>query len=204
MLTSPAHAWLLLDYGETISTAHDDAAMRQLADLTGQEITEFRQRYWALRPDYDLGQPADMYWSRVLRRAPSDVGALVQTLTTIDIDGWLHLNPHTLHTVLTHADRTGARLAVMSNAPEALAEAIDRSVWARDFQRLFYSCRLGHLKPNPKAFTVVLDELGADPAEVLFVDDRVENTQAADRLGMATITFTSAKALARALDAGLR
>jgi FMN phosphatase YigB (HAD superfamily) len=45
----------------------------------------------------------------------------------------------------------------------------------------------------------VLRDRGAKPDEVLFIDDRAENTAAARNLGMRTITFTSASALDREL-----
>jgi HAD superfamily hydrolase (TIGR01509 family) len=40
----------------------------------------------------------------------------------------------------------------------------------------------------------VLNDLDLQPGEVLFIDDRAENTAAARDLGMRTITFTSALA----------
>ena len=95
--------------------------------------------------------------------------------------------------------RTGARLALLSNAPEPLARAIDRHPWSRHFDHRYYSCRLGAAKPAPEAFQLVLGDLGARPDEVLFIDDRAENTRAARDLGMRTITFTSAADLDREL-----
>ena len=97
---------------------------------------------------------------------------------------------------------TGAQLALLSNAPEPLARAIDRSRWSRHFDHRYYSCRLGAAKPDPRAFELVLSDLGAQPDEVLFIDDRAENTRAAGDLGMHTITFTSASALHRSLRPG--
>jgi FMN phosphatase YigB (HAD superfamily) len=48
----------------------------------------------------------------------------------------------------------------------------------------------------------VLADLGAQPEQVLFIDDRAENTRTARDLGMHTITFTSASALDRSFLAG--
>jgi FMN phosphatase YigB (HAD superfamily) len=45
----------------------------------------------------------------------------------------------------------------------------------------------------------VISDLGAEPGEVLFIDDRAENTRAARDLGMHAITFTSASDLDREL-----
>ena len=93
-------------------------------------------------------------------------------LTSIDVHGWLRLNPLTLRTLFGYAQRTGAPLALLSNAPEPLARAIDRSPWSQHFDHRYYSCRLGAAKPDPRAFQLVLSDLGVPPDEVLFIDDR--------------------------------
>jgi HAD superfamily hydrolase (TIGR01509 family) len=45
----------------------------------------------------------------------------------------------------------------------------------------------------------VISDLGQRPGEVLFIDDRAENTRAARELGLHAITFTSAGDLDREL-----
>jgi putative hydrolase of the HAD superfamily len=123
----------------------------------------------------------------------------VNRLTTIDVHGWLRLNSLTVRTLLAHVRVTGAKLALLSNAPEPLARAIDHCFWSRHFDHRYYSCRLSAAKPDPRAFQIVLHDLGAQSGEVLFIDDRAENTLTARDLGMHTITFTSASDLDREL-----
>jgi putative hydrolase of the HAD superfamily len=156
-------------------------------------------RYWQHRPAYDLGQPPAEYWSEVLARDLSRSPQLVDRLTDVDVHGWLRPNPLTLPTLLRRVRRTGIQLALLSNAPEPIAQAIDHSRWSQHFDHCYYSCRLDAAKPDPRAFQIVLRGLGAKPDEVLFIDDRAENTAAARNLGMRTITFTSASALDREL-----
>ncbi len=67
---------------------------------------------------------------------------LVDQLVEVDITGWMTLNPTTLATIMDFSGRTGVRLALLSNAPEPLANAIDSSKWSDSFDRRFYSCRL--------------------------------------------------------------
>ena len=186
---------LLVDYGEVISAPLPEDTITDLAALAGQPRAAFLHNYWQHRPAYDLGQPPAEYWSEVLARDLSSSPQLVDRLTEADVRGWLQPNPLTLPTLLRRVRRTGVQLALLSNAPEPLARAIDDSRWSRDFDRCYYSCRLGAAKPDPRAFQIVLRDLGAQPDEVLFIDDRAENTAAAGNLGMRTITFTSATAL---------
>jgi putative hydrolase of the HAD superfamily len=190
---------LLVDYGEVLSAPLAEEAIADLAALAGQPRASFLDRYWRFRPPYDLGQPALEYWSAVLDRDLSGSPRLADRLTRVDVRGWLWRNPLTLRALLGHADRTGARLALLSNAPEPLARAIDQHHWSRHFDHRYYSCRLGVAKPDPEAFRLVISDLGAEPGEVLFIDDRAENTRTARDLGMRTITFTSASDLDREL-----
>jgi putative hydrolase of the HAD superfamily len=190
---------LLVDYGEVISTPLPEETITDLAALAGQPRAIFLDRYWRHRPAYDLGQLPGDYWSEVLARDLSRSPQVVDLLTDIDVHGWLRPNPLTLPTLLHRVRRTGIQLALLSNAPEPIARAIDHSSWSRHFDECYYSCRLGAAKPDPRAFQIVLRGLGAKPDEVLFIDDRAENTAAARNLGVRTITFTSAAALDREL-----
>jgi putative hydrolase of the HAD superfamily len=188
---------LLVDYGEVISAPLPETTITSLAALADEPRATFLDRYWHHRPAYDLGQPATEYWSKVLGRDLTSEPRVAGHLTSADVNGWLRLNPVTLRTLLGHARRTGTQLALLSNAPEPLAWAIDRARWSRHFDHRYFSCRLRAAKPDPRAFQFVLNDLDLQPDEVLFIDDRAENTAAARDLGMRTITFTSATALAR-------
>jgi putative hydrolase of the HAD superfamily len=70
--------------------------------------------------------------------------------------------------------------------------------------RRFYSCRLRATKPDPVAYTEVLAELGADPAEVTFVDDRPANVAGAAAVGLRAVLFTDPTTLAADLGVGPR
>jgi putative hydrolase of the HAD superfamily len=190
---------LLVDYGEVISTPLTENTITDLADLADQPRDTFLDRYWHHRPAYDLGQSPAGYWSEVLDRDLAGAPPVVNRLTTIDVHGWLRLNSLTLRTLLAHVRFTGAKLALLSNAPEPLARSIDNCFWSRHFDHRYYSCRLAAAKPDPQAFQIVLHDLGAQPGEVLFIDDRADNTLTARDLGMHTITFASASALDREL-----
>ena len=52
------------------------------------------------------------------------------------------------------------------------------------FERNFYSHEMGMRKPNPQIYIRALLEAGLVPEETLFIDDMVENTEAAKSAGM--------------------
>jgi putative hydrolase of the HAD superfamily len=54
-------------------------------------------------------------------------------------------------------------------------------------------------KPDAEIYTALLDTLGAEPADCLFVDDRQINVDGARAVGLAAHLWTSADELAPAL-----
>ncbi len=53
------------------------------------------------------------------------------------------------------------------------------------------SAAVGLRKPDPRIYQVILARLGAQPAEAVFVDDFIENIEAAQALGMHGVHFRS-------------
>ena len=98
---------------------------------------------------------------------------------------------------------TRVRLATLNNESRELNEhRIDRFALCGLFDVFFSSCWLGVRKPTRQIYERVLGMTQADPPRCLFVDDREQNLAPARALGMHTIQFTSATALANSL-AGL-
>ena len=192
--------WVLADYGEVISDPMPAETILELADLAGMQADEFRDRYWKFRPPYDLGQSDRAYWSAVLGHELQAEPQLVEAMVRVDVAGWMTLNPRTLAALIEFVTHAGVRLALLSNAPEPLATAIDHSGWSPSFDRRFYSCRLGLAKPDSAVYEAVLDDLGATPQSVLFIDDRAENALAATALGLRAVRFTSAEELPGQLE----
>lgn len=57
------------------------------------------------------------------------------------------------------------------------------------FTREFYSCSLGVAKPEVAFFEQILHELDLQGNNVLFLDDRQENVDAAQRVGLAAEVY---------------
>lgn len=59
-----------------------------------------------------------------------------------------------------------------------------------------YSCDLGVAKPDPAYFVRAAELVGADPAEICFVDDKEANVEAARGVGMAAVGWERHQGLA--------
>ena len=80
--------------------------------------------------------------------------------------------------------------ALLSNAWDNLRRLL-REFWEIEglFDHIFISAELELAKPDPAIYQHVIDKLGQDPSELLFVDDFIENIDAAREAGINAIHF---------------
>jgi putative hydrolase of the HAD superfamily len=179
--------WLLCDYGEVLTLPQPVEDVALLERAAGRSGGAFWDAYWQHRPDYDRAAvTVEAYWAAVLGEPVER--AAIEALIALDIASWLHLNPPAVEAV-GRARGRGLRLALLSNAPHEVADAVDAAEFATMFEQRIFSCRLGLVKPDPAIYAGALELLGAEPAEVIFVDDRPANVEAARALGIRAHLF---------------
>lgn len=61
------------------------------------------------------------------------------------------------------------------------------------------SGEVGHVKPQPEIFQILLDRIGRPAPECLFIDDARANIEQAQKMGFATIRFQAPEQLRRRL-----
>lgn len=185
--------WLLLDYGEVLSTAppaDEWDRLRATAGPVGADADAFHARYWEHRPGYDRGDTTvGDYWGLVLGDAPER--EQLHELIRWDVAMWLHPQGPSVEAARRAAGR-GLQLAILSNAPVEVAAGIDALEWLEPFERRFFSCELRATKPEPAAYRQVVQALGAEPEDIVFFDDRPPNVHAASALGLRAHVFTEA------------
>ena len=187
--------WVLFDYGGVICELQSEADRARLASASGGPAADCEAAYWRYRLDYDRAAlDVTTYWQQVaadLGRSYS--GAQIAELSRLDSASWLTLQPGTVD-LITGLAAAGQRLAVLSNAPADVAEAVQALPVAGYFEHLVFSCDLKSAKPDPECFQAALAVLGAEAAQVIFLDDRPGNVAAAAALGMVSFQFTGAAA----------
>lgn len=87
--------------------------------------------------------------------------------------------------------KKGIKLAVLSNTIEAHAKPLREAGLFEPFDYVFLSHEVGMRKPHPAIYEHVIDAMGVEPKETLFIDDDRENVQAAEKLGIHGIVATT-------------
>ena len=171
----------------------DPKSHAELMRITGLPAEKLDPLYWADRHAFDEGKlTGEAYWRDILHQAgltlpPSAVKELIHW------DGrmWMTLNPPMLAWQGALKAR-GFLTAILSNIGDTTQQAMERELeWLSRFDVLVWSYQLRMAKPDPAIYRYTLEQLGLQPAETLFLDDRQVNVEAAAALGMEALVFTT-------------
>lgn len=85
----------------------------------------------------------------------------------------------------------GMPVALLSNIDERLAKIIRNFGLYEPFEPCLLSYEIGVEKPDSKAYELLLQKLNLPATDIVFIDDRPENIEAAQKLGIDAILFES-------------
>jgi putative hydrolase of the HAD superfamily len=197
---------VVFDYGMVLTGPQDPDAYAMLLRLTGLERDRFESVYWADRHAYDEGKLTGLeFWQKLLIDAGlPDSAGLVEELNLWDARMWTTQNPAMLAWQLA-LKRCGIKTAILSNMGDNVLANMERTFdWLSRFDVLVWSYQLRMAKPDPEIYLHTLRELGVEPNEALFIDDKQVNIDAAKALGMRGILFSTVDRLrADLINAGL-
>lgn len=153
------------------------------AKLLGVPEADFAQHYWDLRTDYDAGASDSEYWGPLLTALGKPAAVeTIQQLAKLDADLWLRLDPGP-RGLLAELRASGVTVAVLSNAPFNLDQALLDADFADEVDYWFVSASMGVGKPDRRAFERVTEVLDVAAAEIAFLDDKQHNVDGAERAG---------------------
>ncbi len=85
---------------------------------------------------------------------------------------------------LLRSVRTLVPAVVLSNGTTRLRRDLYALDLTDEFDQIFNTAEIGIAKPEPAVFLHVLDELGREPSEVVFIDDLAANVEGARSVGI--------------------
>jgi putative hydrolase of the HAD superfamily len=114
---------------------------------------------------------------------------------------WTTQNPATLAWQKLLKQR-GLLTAILSNIGDSVLASVEREFdWIKRFDVLVWSYQVKMAKPNPAIYRHLLSRLGTRPEETLFLDDRMDNIEAARALGIKALQFSTIERLRQDLIA---
>ena len=184
---------VVFDYGMVLTGPPDPAAHAAMVRITGLSPQRLDALYWADRHAYDLGSlTGEAFWQKLVRDAGLNLSqSAIEELTNWDVRMWMTENSAMLNWQLA-LKQSGLLTAIVSNMGDTVHEAMARELpWLTRFDALVWSYQLRIAKPDGAIYRYVLEKLGTEPAETLFIDDRPDNIVAAIAAGMQGDVFSN-------------
>ena len=198
----PAVRGVLFDRDETIAYT-DPSVYREAATwaanhfgLDVKAVGQALQAQWAAQEDpaqlggwWSLRTAADetSYWERYGHELAARMGVpddqIAVMLTEWPYQRYMKPVPGARE-VLHELRSQGIRVGVLSNTLPSIAATLEAMNLADVVDVAVASCTLGVHKPEQEAFMQAAALMGLPPGQILFIDDKLENVEAARVAGM--------------------
>ena len=186
---------VVFDYGIVLSGPPNAEAWAAMKRITGLPEERFAPFFWGDRLAYDEGKLTGItFWQKLLRDAGLPLDH-VEELNRWDGRLWGGVSLALVRWQQALQQR-GLLTAILSNMGDSVLDHIlSKHAWIQRFDVLVWSYQLGIAKPDPAIYRYALAQLGTLPEETLFIDDKIENVEAARVLGIQAIQFSTVEQL---------
>jgi len=96
-----------------------------------------------------------------------------------------------MYALVSDFRKRGFQVVLFSDVTQWQAEVFDELGLYNDFSFIMLSYQKKARKPYENSYKILLKELGIEPEQCIFIDDRLENIEAAKKLKIKGILYTS-------------
>jgi putative hydrolase of the HAD superfamily len=194
---------VILDFGEVLCHIPSAENIARLASIFQMDPRTFLPTYLETRAPYDRGDllPSE-YWQDFATQAGVKITTdTIEQARRVDLELWSDINDAmVLWVQQLHA--AGFKTAILSNMPTDMATHVRNNFpWISHFDHHIFSGEVRSVKPEPAIYQHCISELGVQPSEALFIDDRDVNLEQARATGIHGIRFQSVEQLRKDLQA---
>lgn len=199
-MLSAAPQAIVFDFGDVLTTKPNTEEIRQFLrtsfylnkeefnkvnqlkfDLIKQRKTTDQEFWLQYAKDHNIDLPHD--WLQ----------EFIKIKTTVVVDP-------KMYDLIAKLKETNLPIALLSNINPTQAQFSKDSGFFEPFDPCLLSCELGMEKPDPKIFDYLIHKLELPAKDILFIDDRPENVDAAKNQGIDAILFKSQAQLVQELQ----
>ena len=189
---------IYFDIGGVLVTQRPDP--QQFASILnlGNEphvLTLIDHAIWAHRDAYDEGMTDKEFWNAVSGDCglPEPSETELDELVTTDSRRMYGIDECAAY-LLEELKAKGYTMGVLTNMPSPHASIVMESPWAHKYFNgpMIFSSYVGVAKPNRGIYREAIEAAQIEAERILFIDDREENTKAAEFLGISTLTWSNA------------
>ncbi|MBX7067561.1 MAG: HAD family phosphatase [Parachlamydiales bacterium] len=182
---------VVFDFGGVLTHEPNKAAIVQfLQDTFALNSEEFEQVNLLKRQAVKMGKTDEEFWLKYAEENEIQLPEnWAKSFKTVMKDN-LGANPR-MFELVSQIKETNTQVALFSNIDQRLANLIREFGFYDPFDPCILSCEIMCKKPDPEAYAILIERIGLPPEQIIFIDDKLENIEAARALGIDGIHFQS-------------
>lgn len=190
---------IVFDFGGVMTKdPNKEAIIQFLQESFGLDSEEFQQVNLLKREAVKMGKTDEEFWLRFAQEnqieLPENWAKTFKMVMKDNLGANLEM-----YELVAHL-KTNYQVALLSNIDKRLADLIREFGFYEPFDPCILSCEIMVQKPDPKAYEIMIERIGKPAEEILFIDDKLENIEAARGFGIDGIHFESIDQLKDELD----
>jgi len=189
---------VILDMGGVILDIKGTSPLSAIAQYYGQEPDVLKDDYYRFIANMRVGGEVEQMFEYFSDKFAKPLPVNIPEIMTKGIKT-TKLNEN-LVSYLLNLKRQEIKLLVLSNSILYHSNWIRLKGWYDYFDRVYLSQEIKLAKPDPRAFTYVIQAERVKPAEAVFVDDLQENIDTANKLGFKTVLAVSEQQVIQDLE----
>jgi putative hydrolase of the HAD superfamily len=190
---------IVFDYGGVLYQVDTSKMLDFIISTFSLSVDEGRLIRKELRKVVLQGTEEEQFWRDFAKtRGATLEDRWFDTMAKLEREGLKEIPK--MQDVVRELQRRGFQTAILSNVGPRYARIVRQLGYYDLFYPVLLSCEMGVEKPDPKAFQLMLERLGCKASSCIFIDDQIENIEAAQSLGIDALYFQSPERLVRDLE----
>jgi epoxide hydrolase-like predicted phosphatase len=186
---------IIFDFGGVVGSNSDtwEDEYHKIVELTGLSEAELHEIYDRHFPKLAVGaELASVFWDEVYEKSKNK---LVRGILEKYYEEGVRADKEVLR-LAQELKEKGFKTAVITNTAVDWVDIKMRKFGLKEiFSGVYCSCTVGIAKPDPQIYLTTIKNLNTSPRESVFIDDRQENLDASEKLGIKGVLFTNASKL---------
>lgn len=189
---------VVFDWGDVMGSFDRSLLVEFMCDsfhFTKEEFEQANREKWQT---LDEGRSDVDFWLEFASKRRITLPETWDSQYLSVFESCIDLNP-SMYALVGELTKNKVQIALLSNATPRQAATIRKMGLYKPFDPCLLSCEIGIEKPDLKAYSLLLTSLRLSGPEILFIDDRPENVEAAKKIGIDALLFESPEQLRKEL-----
>ena len=184
---------VIFDWGGVLLYNPSIGTKEYCAKRLGVNESKFIKIYDKYEPDFQKGKISESnFWKKIYENLEIPIPKSKILWNTVLEETYKSNDP--VINIAKSLKKQGYKIGYLSNTEMPAIDFFNKQNY--DFlDVVVFSCIEGYVKPEKKIYEIILNRLGVQSEEAIFIDDKETNIEGAKKLGINTILFKDSNQL---------